>query len=104
MDVLQEAQEGGLEETSTSPVAYFSLSNPSGLGLCLAIWNHHILQFPAGEVTHSRPTAGQAPSSICVQMASGLLRVSWGPKEPRLKFRFAREDFPVVIHLKICFN
>lgn len=43
MDELQEAQEGGLEEISTTPVAYFSLSNPSGLGLCLATRNHHIL-------------------------------------------------------------
>lgn len=43
MDELQEALEGGLEETFTSPVAYFSLSNPSGLGLCLAIWKHPIL-------------------------------------------------------------
>lgn len=76
MDELQEAQQGGLEETFASSGADFRCNSPAGIKVVSRdIWNHHTLHgFQLETLTHSRPTAGQAHSSI---HASKRTKICW---------------------------
>jgi len=66
MEELQEALEGGWKGTFTSSGGDFSLSNTAGSRVVSShVKPPHFTWLPAGDLAHSRPTAGQAYSSIC---------------------------------------